>query len=109
VQGSNEALIEMPTEGWVLQSDGRTVEGGDLGKDIVYSRLRVTSGHFEHVHLLKGQERSLLAFNSFVGLAVVLVGFAIVRKVKSQSADGEGEEGEGLVKSSTGQYGTDRV
>ena len=61
------------------------------------------------MHLLKGQERSLLAFNSFVGLAVVLVGFAIVRKVKSQSADWEGEEGEGLVKSSTGQYGTDRV
>jgi hypothetical protein len=109
VQGSNEALVEMPTEGWVLQNDGRADEGGDLGKDFVYSQLRVTSGRFEHVHLLKPQERSVLAFNSFLGLAVLLAGFTIVRTVRGRDVGIAGEEGEGLVKSSTGQYGTDRV
>lgn len=112
VQGSNEALVEMPTEGWVLQNGKHDVDGGDLGKDFMYSQLQVTSGHTESLRLIKKKERSLILFNAVAGIALILVGFAVVGRIKGHGNDDDSEEGEGLVKHSAAsaqQYGTDTV
>jgi CubicO group peptidase (beta-lactamase class C family) len=108
-QGSNEALVEMPTEGWVLQTEHKA-DGGSLGEDVSYSKLRIPGRRSEHVQLLKDNEGTLLVFNALYGVTIVVLGFVLVALAKGNyDEQGESESEAPLVKSSDSTYGTDSV
>jgi hypothetical protein len=104
-QGENEVLVEMPTEGWILQSE-RTVDDsdGDLGNDMTYVRLEVPGRRMEKVQLIAVKEGKYFAFNAIFGATAIAFGVVMVAIARGKCVTDDGEDSQPLVAGESQKY-----
>lgn len=91
VQGESEALVEMPTEGWILQSE-ESATNGELGKDVSYFQLHLP-GRDETVQLREDDEWRYFSVIAVMGAGAIVLGAMLVAIAKGKfSAEDESRE-----------------
>ena len=96
-QGENEVLVEMPTEGWILQSEQTGDDSdGDLGEDLSYVRLQIPGRRVEEVQLIAVDEGKYVAFNAVFGATAIAFGVVLVAIAKGKFTSND-EDSEPLV------------
>jgi len=77
VQGDVEALVEMPTSGWILKTE-ESSDASAVGIDPSYVRLNVPGHRQEKVQLLADSEQAYFVFDVVFGFAVLMFGVLVV-------------------------------
>ena len=108
VQGETEALVEMPTSGWILKTE-ETSDASAVGVDPSYVRLNVPGHRQEKVQLLADSEQAYFVFDVVFGFAVVVFGVLVVAIAKGKFFSSRDGAEEPLLVSEEQKYDAENV